>query len=114
MALTMTCEPSREKTNILGFRQNPTQTGMYSHRSRLEIIDLRIRGIVLSMFFVVIVVFRSTNSTICLTTKINSLICTLFLPVHDVGFLVQRLLQYTFASVISISLQFSKICTSQN
>ena len=29
-------EPVHEKTNNLGFRPGPTQTGLYSHRSRLE------------------------------------------------------------------------------
>ena len=29
-------EPVREKTNNLGFRPGPTQTSLYSHRSRLE------------------------------------------------------------------------------
>ena len=29
-------EPSHEKTSNLGFRPGPTQTGLYSHRSRLE------------------------------------------------------------------------------
>ena len=29
-------EPVREKTNNLGFRPGPTQTRLYSHRSRLE------------------------------------------------------------------------------
>ena len=29
-------EPVREKTNNLGFRPRPTQTGMYSHRRWLE------------------------------------------------------------------------------
>ena len=29
-------EPSHEKTNNLGFRQGLTQTGLYSHRSRVE------------------------------------------------------------------------------
>ena len=29
-------EPMREKTNNLGFRPGPTQTDLYSHRSRLE------------------------------------------------------------------------------
>ena len=28
-------EPSHEKTNNLGFRPGQTQTGLYSHRSRL-------------------------------------------------------------------------------
>ena len=39
-------EPRREKTGLRGFRPGPTQTGLYSHRSRLE--DLSRRGIVLS------------------------------------------------------------------
>ena len=29
-------EPVRDKTNNLGFPPGPTQTGLYSHRSRLE------------------------------------------------------------------------------
>ena len=29
-------EPVHEKTNNLGFRPGPTQTRLYSHRSRLE------------------------------------------------------------------------------
>ena len=29
-------EPVREKTNNLGFRPGPTQTGLYSHRRWLE------------------------------------------------------------------------------
>ena len=29
-------EPRREKTGLRGFRPGPTQTGLYSHRSRLE------------------------------------------------------------------------------
>ena len=29
-------EPVRDKTNNLGFRPGPTQTGLYCHRSRLE------------------------------------------------------------------------------
>ena len=29
-------EPVHEKTNNLGFRPGPTQTGLCSHRSRLE------------------------------------------------------------------------------
>ena len=29
-------EPVREKTNNLGFRPGPTQTGLYSHRKWLE------------------------------------------------------------------------------
>ena len=29
-------EPSHEKTNNLGFGPDPTQTGLYSHRRRLE------------------------------------------------------------------------------
>ena len=29
-------EPLHAKTNNLGFRSGPTQTGLYSHRSRLE------------------------------------------------------------------------------
>ena len=29
----------REKTNNLGFRPGPTQTGLYSHRSRLETLN---------------------------------------------------------------------------
>ena len=29
-------EPVREKTNNLGFRTGPTQTGLYSHRRWLE------------------------------------------------------------------------------
>ena len=28
-------EPSREKTNNLGFRPGPTQTRLYSHRTKL-------------------------------------------------------------------------------
>ena len=31
-----TYEPVREKTNNLGFRPGPTQTGLYSHRKWLE------------------------------------------------------------------------------
>ena len=31
-----TNEPRREKTGLRGFRPGPTQTGLYSHRSRLE------------------------------------------------------------------------------
>ena len=31
-----TFEPVHEKTNNLGFRPGPTQTRLYSHRSRLE------------------------------------------------------------------------------
>ena len=29
-------EPVHEKTNNLGFRPGPTQTGLYSHRTLLE------------------------------------------------------------------------------
>ena len=29
-------EPRHEKTGLRGFRPGPTQTGMYSHRKRLE------------------------------------------------------------------------------
>ena len=29
-------EPQREKTGLRGFRPGPTQTNLYSHRSRLE------------------------------------------------------------------------------
>ena len=35
----MTDEPSHEKTNNLGFRPGPTQTGLYCHRSRLKSWD---------------------------------------------------------------------------
>ena len=31
-----TNEPLREKTNNLEFRPDPTQTGLYSHRSKLD------------------------------------------------------------------------------
>ena len=33
---SMTFEPRREKTGLRGFRPGLTQTGLYSHRSRLE------------------------------------------------------------------------------
>ena len=36
VVLKMKIEPSHQKTNILGFRPGLTQTGLYSHRSRLE------------------------------------------------------------------------------
>ena len=39
----------REKTKHLGFRPGLTRTDLYSHRSRLEISDLRRREIVLSV-----------------------------------------------------------------
>ena len=32
----LSIEPVHEKTNNLGFRPGPTQTRLYSHRSRLE------------------------------------------------------------------------------
>ena len=32
-----------EKTNNLGFRPGPTQTGLYSHRSRLEALNFRFK-----------------------------------------------------------------------
>ena len=32
-------EPSHEKTNNLGFSTSPTQTGLYSHRSRLVALN---------------------------------------------------------------------------
>ena len=43
-------EPRHEKTGLRGFRPGPTQTGLFSHRSRLEAWNLAIsrRGIVLS------------------------------------------------------------------
>ena len=31
--------PGREKTGLLGFRPGLTQTGLYSHRKRLEALD---------------------------------------------------------------------------
>ena len=31
--------PVRDKTNNLGFRPGPTQTGLYSHRCRLETLN---------------------------------------------------------------------------
>ena len=34
--LVFSFEPMHEKTNILGFRPGPTQTGLYSHRKWLE------------------------------------------------------------------------------
>ena len=34
--LTITYEPVHEKTNNLEFRPGPTQTGLYTHRRRLE------------------------------------------------------------------------------
>ena len=36
-------EPVREKTNNLGFRPGPTQTGLYSHRKRLEASNVRFK-----------------------------------------------------------------------
>ena len=43
MSFSFTCislhiifEPSNEKTNKLGFRSGPTQTGLHSHRNDLE------------------------------------------------------------------------------
>ena len=33
---TFIFEPQREKTGLRGFRPGPTQTDLYSHRSRLE------------------------------------------------------------------------------
>ena len=41
-------EPVRDKTNDLGFLSGPTQTDLYSYK--LEISDLRRRGITLSMY----------------------------------------------------------------
>ena len=34
--ITVLYEPAHEKINTLGFRPGPTQTGLYSQRSRLE------------------------------------------------------------------------------
>ena len=34
--LLSTIEPLHEKTNNLGFRPGPTQTGLYNHRTLLE------------------------------------------------------------------------------
>ena len=36
-------EPRREKINLRGFRPGPTQTGLYSYRSRLEAGNSRFR-----------------------------------------------------------------------
>ena len=48
---TYTYEPESEKTGFQDFLPGPTQTGLYSHRSRLESwnLDTSRRGIVLSV-----------------------------------------------------------------
>ena len=39
-SLWVVYEPLREKTNNLGFRSGPTQTSLFSNRSRLEVWNL--------------------------------------------------------------------------
>ena len=36
-------EPVHEKTNNFGFRPGPIQTGLYSHRKRLEAVNFGFR-----------------------------------------------------------------------
>ena len=41
--IEMINEPQREKTCFHGFRPGPTQTGLYSHRRRLEALNFTFR-----------------------------------------------------------------------
>ena len=41
--VSLIIEPVREKTNNLGFRPGPTQTGLYSYRRWLEAGNFRFR-----------------------------------------------------------------------
>ena len=41
--VTIIFEPTHEKTNKLGFRHGPTQTGMYSHRKKARSLKLWVK-----------------------------------------------------------------------
>ena len=77
-------EPSCDKTNNLGFRPCATQTGLYSHRSRLETGNFRFK--------------KKRDCTICLaktTSRLSrSWSAPLFSYIQIVGFLMRHIVGF--------------------
>ena len=76
-------EPLNEKSNILSFLPSPTQTGLYSHRNRLEAFNFELKK---KRDCTIRVAKTKALISFAVTAK---LICVLFLYMQIVVFPVQ-------------------------
>ena len=78
-------EPLQKKTNILGFRPGLIQSGLYSHRRRLQAQNFGFK----KKGDITICVMKTKALTSCAVTA--KLISAFVSTMHDVGFLLRQL-----------------------